>query len=506
MRLLIQQPLCTLSSLRLRSCLPSRFAVFRSSTRRLYSSARVPSSIAYAEESVEVPVGGNGYVSLSVLRPVLSLPPQPTHSSVILPLDSARPCVILYLPPGPLFQQRSSYSKDSRIGDGGNGSIGNRGLPPQHVLASTTLCTVVTVNYRLGQVVTTPEQPKYTTEEKENDSVVTKAEAKAPPSYKYPTPIHDTLAGFDWIRGNLNPEQLCVFGTHIGGSLALMLALTEPKTVHAVAAREPVCDWVGLDEYCTTPQLAEVAVAGGGDDTEIREETNVQLQQAGKSTPWRNTQRRAAPPDLVPLLEAREKFFLSAERYFDAFASPILFLRSASMDVPKAFPKYHTGPEYPVPVLKTPELLEEPLDLWDIDMQPEDLGFESDSGDSTAEEKPVRRMKALSRWPPFGLDYDSSPATRSAFGPSKLKVTLPWVRVFVPSRRGKKRTVLARQAEEMVSVMRRACFFGLEKGFGENRVKLIQVPESADPAAIEEAGKWFREVLEEEEEEGEVKE
>lgn len=414
--------------------------------------------------------------------------------------------MILYLPPGPLFQKR--------IKDGGNGSIKSHGLPPQHVLASATLCTVVTVNYRLGQVVTTSEQPKSTTEEKENDSVITKAEAKAPPFFKYPTPIHDTLAGFDWIRENLNPKRLCVFGTHIGGSLALMLALTEPKTVHAVAAREPVCDWVELDEYCTILQVAEVGdTAGSGDDTEIIKKTNIQPQQAVKPTFRRNTQRRAAPPDLVPLLEAREKFFLSTERYFDAFASPILFLRSASMDVPKAFPKYHTGPEYPVPVLKTPELLEEPLDFWDIDMQPAYLGFESDTGDSTAEEKPVRRVKALSRWPPFGLDYDLSPATRFALGPSELKVTLPWVRVFVPSRRGKKRTVLARQAEEMVSVMQRACFFGLEKGFGENRVKLISVPEPAHPAddslkgpdtAIEDVGKWFREVLEEEEEEEEV--
>ncbi|KAL2001044.1 hypothetical protein VTN02DRAFT_2303 [Thermoascus thermophilus] len=480
MRLLIQPPLCTLSSVRLRAPLPSsrfRFA-WRSSTRRLLSSSASSSTTACAEESVEVPVGGNGYVSLSVLRPAVSLPSDP-----------ARPNVILYLPPGPLFQTRPAE-------EGGHGSTRSHA---QQVLASTTLCTVVTVNYRLGQVGTASEPPNSTTtttEEKENDPAATKAEAKAevkaPPFFKYPTPIHDTLAGFDWIRETLDPARLCVFGTHIGGSLALMLALTEPKTVHAVAAREPVCDWVELDEYCTIPQAAEV-----GDDTEP--------QQARRPPPSRrNAQRRAAAPpeDLVPLLEARERFFLSAERYFDAFASPILFLRSAGADVPRAFPTYHTGPEYPVPVLKTPELLleeeEQPLGL-----QRAHRGWESDDG----EEKPVRRVKALSRWPPFGLDYDVGPATRSALGPRRLAVTLPWVRVLVPGRKGRRRTVLARQAEEMVSAMQRACFFGLEKGFGEHRVQLIVVPEAARPAgdsdsdtAVEEAGKWFREVLEEEQE------
>lgn len=429
-----------------------------------------------------------------------------------LPPESARPNVILYLPPGPLFPH--SDSTDKRIDDGGRVSIGKPPpehdvpLSPQHVLASTTLSTVVTVNYRLGKV-DTPEQPRFATTEAPQGAVVSKGQ-KPPEFYKYPTPIHDTLAGFDWILQNLEPERLCVFGTHIGGSLSLMLALTEPKTVHAVAAREPICDWTELDEYCLIEEEAEEAVAAGGGDDEVTEEAQVQLQQVRGTSRTNTAQRRAAPPDLVRLLEAREEFFHTPERYFDAFASPILFLRSAGKGVPRRFPKYLTGPEYPVPVLKDPELLEEDPDIWDVYYTRLEEIETASFDEYVSDEKPSGRRKTLSRWPPSGLDYDTtpvSPYSSSSSAPSKVQVTLPWVRVFIPSsqRSRPKRTVLARQGKEMVSVMRRACFYGLERGFGESRVQWIAVPEPARPAdmssqtrdtAVEEAGRWFRHVLE----------
>jgi hypothetical protein len=55
-------------------------------------------------------------------------------------------------------------------------------------------------------------------------------------------------------------------------------------------------------------------------------------------------------------------------------------------------------------------------------------------------------------------------------------------------------TVLARQAEEMVSVMRRACFWGREKGFGERRVVFSRVLSDVDQSA--EVGDWFKDVFE----------
>lgn len=127
----------------------------------------------------------------------------------------------------------------------------------------------------------------------------------------------------------------------------------------------------------------------------------------------------------------------------------------------------------------------------------------------------IRRRKALSRWPPYGLDYGHSGRTWSGPGPgiARLQVTLPWVRVFLSrgdmsaglvdpesssnsvtkqKEADSGSTVLARQGEEMVSVMQRACFWGREKGFGERRVTLSRV--DGDPGA--EAGRWLRSIFE----------
>lgn len=335
-----------------------------------------------------------------------------------------------------------------------------------------TSATVVTVNYRLGAAHkgtpstkgTEPEQEQEPEPEPEKgpDSSCQTAEV-----YKYPTPVHDTLAGFDWIQNNLKPTKLGVFGSHIGGSLALMLALTEPQSIHAVAAHEPICDWPGLDEYCTHE-----------DGTD----------QGGSMKQKRSIRRKTAPADLVPLLEARERLFTSFERCFDAFASPVLFLRSAGRDIPKTFPQYLTGPEYPIPVLKNPGKMKSDQHdsatspLWDAEIYP---GSDT-NGDI---DPPVRRRKALSRWPPYGLDYGLNNKVFASpdHGMSRLQVNLPWVRVFLGNGSAGSRitssskdtaarsSVLEQQGEEIVSVMRKACFWGREKGFGERIVTLSRV-------------------------------
>ncbi|BDD56642.1 hypothetical protein MPDQ_000078 [Monascus purpureus] len=443
---------------------------------RVFSSTRFAPYLQSAPETVDVPVGSNGHVSLSVIQP----------SS---PDPSSPPNVILYLPPGPLFQgpKTSRNNEDGNQADGSSLNIGSDdgALTPQQFLASITSSTVVTVNYRLGD-------PK---------------EADTQSFYKYPFPIHDTLAGFDWIQQNLQPAQLGIFGTHIGGSLALMLALTEAQSIRAVAALEPICDWVGLDEYCTVSFIGK-----HGDVQSIQ-------------VPRRRKKRTVAPPDLIPLLEARERFFTRPERYFDAFASPILFLRASGRDVPKTFPRYLTGPEYPVPVLEIsdlPERRDEHAALWDVYMQDEEEGLEGNEGEgsdmahSVDEGKVVRRRKALSRWPPFGLDYglsgSGSNRSSSRLGIGRLQMALPWVRIYAqdsnaiitPARQTSSHTlrskggstVLAQQADEMVSVMRRACFWDRERSFGEERVQFIPVDNGMASVVIEEmAGEWLGDIL-----------
>lgn len=431
-----------------------------------------------------------------------------------LPIEgqpSQGPNVILYLPSGPLFKKPgdSSHSQTSESYDpkalcSDDESQLSATESPQHVLASQASATVVTVNYRLGPAATLPDQSILN-----RDQNLSARKIKAS-SYKYPTPIHDTLAGFDWLQNTFKPAQLGIFGSHIGGSLALMLALTEAQYVHAVAAMEPVCDWPGLDDYCamecTQPEMNR--------DTS-REHDQVSPNKAPNRRNKGKTPRTRSPPDLVPLLAAREQFFSSPERCFDAFASPILFLRSPGRDVPKAFPKYLTGSEYPVPTVKAPrgktsaEQYSVPDgSLWDRDIYP---GFDAyQSGSSEYATPAIRRRKALSRWPPYGLDSGASGRTWSGPGHviGRLQVTLPWVRVFlsrgdVPvgladagsSRSAKKlkyggngTTVLARQGGEMVSVMRRACFWGREEGFGDRRVTVA----CFDGDACVEGGSWLR--------------
>ncbi|KAJ5717807.1 hypothetical protein N7488_003453 [Penicillium malachiteum] len=458
----------------------------KSKTRKLGIGIRFLSTCH--EETFLLPIGNSGTVSLSV-----------TRSTATKDADSSRSKVILYLPPGPLFkglnsdqdaiQNRlnshswldSSTSLEKKLSNPTYSS-------PQHALASTASATVVTLNYRLGSSKT--ETPFTTTE-------TTSTSPEPVKFHQYPTPVHDTLAGFDWIQSNLQPEKLGVFGSHIGGSLALMLALTEAKSVHSVAAVQPICDWPGLDEYCKPD-----------DETDI----------SGKprSRQRKSTRRKgSAPPDLVPLLQAREQYFSSFERCFDAFASPILFLRSPGRDVPKSFPVYLTGPEYPVPVLKIPRALTAAEreaasrgSVWDRNVYP---GFDADEDLDLDTVGPVRRRKALSRWPPYGLDYGLSGQTWSGpdQGIGRLKMTLPWVRVFLEDSKGEtsgdglsgksqgnkdtlvKDTVLAQQGEEMVSVMRRTCFWGREKGFGERRVTLARVDESLG----EQVGRFFEDVF-----------
>ncbi|KAJ5221201.1 uncharacterized protein N7469_010088 [Penicillium citrinum] len=445
------------------------------------------------EENVSVPVGNNGRVTLKITRPTTL-----TGHNISSGSEPSGPNVILYLPPGPLFGFMDEVHAPSwnRKHASLNSRDGNSTIPNteslQHALACTTAATVVTVKYRLGNIGEIAQKAISSSQQISTDwpepTSTNQAESK---SYQYPTPIHDTIAGFDWIQDNLQPGQLGIYGSHIGGSLALMLALTEAQTVNAVAAADPICDWPGLDAYC-------IWKTGSVEPPTKR--------------PKKRASRTVAPSDLVSLLDARRRFFPSFEKCFDKFASPILFLRSAGRDVPKNFPEYLTGAEYPVPVLQEnskttcAESNETDYSISDSDV------YSIDSEASEQNDVPTRRRKALSRWPPYGLDYGLSGNTSSRLGHGirRLQVALPWVRVFSGGNKASSfeseelskistkdmnpevaPTVLARQSEEMVSVMRRACFFGREKGYGERRVTLSRSDDDPGQAAAN----WLKEAF-----------
>lgn len=73
------------------------------------------------------------------------------------------------------------------------------------------------------------------------------------PEHKYPAPLEDVRAGFDWlVEGGVDPSRIIVVGDSAGGALATALALQlrdEGRPVPgAVAALSPYYDSEGLGE------------------------------------------------------------------------------------------------------------------------------------------------------------------------------------------------------------------------------------------------------------------
>lgn len=184
--------------------------------------------------------------------------------------------MILLLPRGPLL----SSTED----DHANASYLRSRLP----------FTVAQVNYRLGK------------------------------SHPYPTPIHDVLAGYDWIHEHLLPKRsitragradhlgrICVVGELLGGSLATMLALTECRKgepgVVAAAVNNPLADWVQPE-----------------DDLDVT---------SPKSSLAKFDQKYAGL-EMADLIRARSNYFVKPETYFDPFASPLLFFRTPGSVIP----------------------------------------------------------------------------------------------------------------------------------------------------------------------------
>ena len=238
---------------------------YRFSSLRRYS-VLAPS----ASEQVIVPCKGNGsialeYVSLSYIKYQSADKHQSIYHPTSLPPPSSGPAtVVLYLPRGPL--------QPNPADDVANALTLRSGLP----------YTVAQVNYRLSRRLL------------------------------YPTPVHDVLAGYDWISAHLLPKRsitrpgrsehvgrIAVVGELIGGSLSTMLALTECRRgepgVFAAAVNNPVVDWVLPD---TVDEPTE----------------------SGNST--------------TALLQARQDFFPKPTSYFDPFASPLLFFRTPGAEVP----------------------------------------------------------------------------------------------------------------------------------------------------------------------------
>ncbi|KAH8722931.1 Alpha/Beta hydrolase protein [Phaeosphaeriaceae sp. PMI808] len=239
-------------------------------------------------EQITVPCRSNGSITVDVFH-------APAPSSPI----------VIYLPPGPVLP--TSSDDQERI---------------ISILRHTTAATLVRINYRASSL------------------------------HHHPTPLHDLLFGYDWIRDNLLHDDfqrpflapIAVCGELIGASLATSLALTECRLgqsrITAAAVNNPIVDWVfpedlptvhpsKLSEPLAADETAFPASEDIGDLPSIKPRRKRE-ESSHKISPVTAWQRYGDNPTLptLTLLAERDILFHRPEDCFDRFASPIHFFRS----------------------------------------------------------------------------------------------------------------------------------------------------------------------------------
>jgi acetyl esterase/lipase len=214
--------------------------------------------------------------------------------------------IIIYLPTGPAEAEGSLVEAD-------DGEIVT-------ALSAATNAYVVRLNYRLGTGV------------------------------HYPTPIHDVLTGYDWVKNNMSPSgtanarsplRIGVCGQLIGGSLATMLALTESRMgesgIAAAAANAPIVDWMFPEPGPVESKIEDDRGSGDSITADTSTFSSI-LKSKTKKKPKKASSWELYHDDpTLPassLLSVRNTLFRRPANYFDSFASPILFFRSPGVDVP----------------------------------------------------------------------------------------------------------------------------------------------------------------------------
>ena len=219
------------------------------------------------------------------------------------------------------------------------------------------------------------------------------------------------LAGYDWIHNNLANatgqvsaelpaksfyRKIGVCGELIGGSLATMLALTECRTpnghpggqgIKAAAIGNPLLDWTGLFGTDSDP-VATFATNGsllGGDDECFSHSDRL-------------------IPTINRLTSLRNVIFEKPETYHDPFASPLLFFRTPSSELPGHGYNLATG------------------------------RYENEMNYESPESEPIKKRRSLRKYPPSGYG-----------------LLLPHMRIEV----GKK-CVLRDHGRELIDLMRKS--------------------------------------------------
>ncbi|KAH6887560.1 hypothetical protein B0T10DRAFT_72979 [Thelonectria olida] len=140
---------------------------------------------------------------------------------------------------------------------------------------------------------------------------------------QWPTPIHDTSFAYSWLVENLAPEgqqrrDIYVYGSHLGGSLATSLSLTEAHPHMRIAVRG-VISYNGV--YNWTMFLPD-------------HQTNRPSKRAKNPGPRR---RQVEGSHFYRLQELLPYLFRSPVDMFDPFVSPSLFFHNPGLLVPESY-------------------------------------------------------------------------------------------------------------------------------------------------------------------------
>lgn len=472
--------------------------------RRLFASTRAQSP---QPDVVSLKVGGNDVVDLRITRPTANHAHENQSSNILI-----------HLPPGPVPE---GYKISSPLSTA--------------LLANAfPKVTIVDVQYRLGP----RPQPKHAEAISEHDG-----------DHRFPTPIHDVATAWDYIaeelvkqrtptdtngvqHGSQEQSKICLYGSHIGGAMALMLALTNPNSIHAVALQDPIVDWVGLNEVAALAQ-------GQGVSTGKRRTT---------VTGRKQQETQAAADTARALMRLRTQLFRTPSGYFDEFASPALFLRAPGRDTPWDKTATEVDPEFAshmnVPMRYGEEDDEIGVVECDGGYGPYDDDWHAAETVRTREAEYERKRMVSSTTrsrtsasvvaagsdgarstTPSSADVDngsaggttsdsSTPSTpNSAILPRRRKVLrrwppnaqpyealLPHVQMFLtrsslldgdssnhePTEKSSLNLspVTWMQGMETMDLLRRACFWGREKGLAEERVNSSQISDKDNAAVV----------------------
>ncbi|KAG0651548.1 hypothetical protein D0Z07_1932 [Hyphodiscus hymeniophilus] len=292
---------------------------------------RLYSSSSHDIESFDIPCGSSGCVLVDL------------HGSHLLN-SPGRP-LIIYLPPTGVHLRHTHPPIPSFLSS--------------HPLAA--------INYRWSHL----SSPKKSLSDPTNASPFTSIST----SHPFPTPLHDTLYAYTWLtnhylpsrsssatsdpqddyytpppsprsrlrspysteppRSKIPPRPLIIYGSHLGGTLATSLALTESRSSKTVTfpiagliALNGIYDWTNIATSSPPPTFHSSTSPSPSSPTQSAMNPVTDL----VSEPW----------TLQTLHSLKPHLFTRPAYAFDAFASPVLFFRTPAVAIPRSpfFPGY----------------------------------------------------------------------------------------------------------------------------------------------------------------------